>query len=160
MKEVLMPNGKISMVDDQDFELVSEFNWHMSKGGYVRRRVKCTSNERKYDFMFMHRFIMGLAKGDKSVIDHIDGNKLNNQRSNLRICSAADNSRNRRKNKTNKIGFKGIGKSGKSRYRASIKFNYKSIYLGVFDTPEEAHKAYCEAASRLYGEFASNGEPK
>ena len=96
---------------------------------------------------------MGLGRGDKSVVDHINGNGLDNRKANLRIASATENGRNRRRHSNNTSGFKGV-KKDKGRWVANIGGSKNRIRLGSFETPEEAHAAYCEAANRLHGEFA------
>ena len=160
MKEIRLANGSIALVDDADFDALSQYTWSLSPKGYARRRWIDQRSGRKMQIL-MHRQILGLTNGDGKATDHADGNRLNNQRSNIRICTLAENNRNRRINRTSSTGFKGVcRKMGitRDRFVARIKFNYKSIYLGTFDTPEEAHQSYCDAAKRLYGEFASSGE--
>jgi hypothetical protein len=89
------------------------------------------------------------------IIDHIDGNGLNNKWSNLRSCSQSENMRNQKLSKLSKYGFKGVSLSKeKKKYRANIVLNYKQKHLGYFNTPEEAYAAYCAAAKELHGEFA------
>ena len=108
----------------------------------------------------MHRLILGLARGDKRVGEHIkSGDTLNNQDSNLRIGTYEGNNRNRRLAKNNKTGFKGVqrSRSGK-KYRVTIGFKGKTIELGeTYLTPEAGHAAYVAKAKELYGEFANDG---
>ena len=103
----------------------------------------------------MHREIAGLTWGDKLVVDHINGNPLDNRRTNLRVCTNAENMRNRGKNKNNTSGFKGVTyfKFAKL-WKAQIKVDRKGVFLGYFKTPEAAHQAYCEAAAKYHGDFA------
>jgi len=89
-------------------------------------------------------------------IDHIDGDKSNNRISNLRLATHEQNLYNQKVNSTNTSGYKGVVQYY-SRWRAYICINYKRINLGTFDTPEEAHKAYCEAADKHHGKFANHG---
>lgn len=86
------------------------------------------------------------------LIDHIDGNPLNNCINNLRIASQKENLRNSKKRKSNTSGFKGVSKH-RNKWLSYIGFNSKQIHLGRFDTPEEAHAAYCKASKELHGEF-------
>jgi HNH endonuclease/AP2 domain len=89
-------------------------------------------------------------------IDHIDGNKANNRWENLREATPSQNVANSRRNRKNKSGFKGVhAQHGK--WVASITVNGRCIYLGYFDTPEEAHAAYCKAALKHHAEFANDG---
>jgi len=93
------------------------------------------------------------ADPEKKFIDHKDGNRANNHIDNLRYCTQAENSRNRVRHKNNTSGFKGVSRVGR-KYRACIHANRRRIHLGCFDTPEEAHAAYCNAAREVHGEFA------
>ena len=109
----------------------------------------------------LHTLIMNTPKG--MVVDHINGNPLDNRKCNLRICTNAENSRNNTLWKTSSIGLKGVQSakangSAKS-YRARIKYNYEEIQLGTFITKEEAGIAYDKKALELFGEFASLNYP-
>lgn len=142
------------MVDDEDFEEMSKYNW--SCGGrysgkvYARRVTKSKGVQKS---IYMHRVLMRPEPG--MLIDHIDGNTLNNQKSNLRVCNHRENIRNGKNRTTNRSGFKGVSFiAAKKRYAAHIKHNYKSIYLGYFHNPKEAAVTYNMAAIYLFGEFA------
>jgi hypothetical protein len=101
----------------------------------------------------MHREIFGACDGQ--LVDHVDGDGLNNRRSNLRIATRAENNRNAAVRKDNTSGFKGVHwHKGDGRWQAQIRVAGKRIRLGAFDTPEAAHAAYCEAAARYHGAFA------
>lgn len=104
-----------------------------------------------------HRVIWKLVTGSDPVaeIDHKDHDGTNNRWSNLRPAVRSQNARNKL-GVAGKSGFKGVDKKG-SRYVARIMIDYKNHYLGTFDTAEEAHRVYCEAANRLHKEFASHG---
>jgi hypothetical protein len=160
MKEIRLTKGFVALVDDEDYDALSQYTWLLSPKGYARRRL-VDRRSGKTTHTLMHRHILGLSNGDGNATDHIDGNRLNNQRINLRVCTQAENNRNRRVNGSSSTGFKGVfrrARATRDRFVARIKFNRKNIYLGTFDTPEEAHQSYCAAAKRLYGEFASSGE--
>lgn len=101
----------------------------------------------------MHREIMQAPAG--MVVDHIDGNGLNNRRSNLRLCTRMQNSRNRRKNRDSTTEFKGVWRDKRTgRCYAQIRFKGKNLYVGVFDTAIEAARAYDRKALELFAEFA------
>jgi hypothetical protein len=102
--------------------------------------------------LLLHRVITNCPPD--MVVDHRNGRTLDNRRSNLRVCSRAENSRNRARNRNNKLGLKGVTQSPCGGYIAHIRVNGKGQYLGYFPSPESAHHAYCEAARRLHGEFA------
>lgn len=109
----------------------------------------------------MHRVIMervvGRSLSRDEKIDHINGNGLDNRRENLRVCSHSQNLMNRGKNSVNSTGYKGVYRASKNKWRAIITCDYKEYYLGTFNTPEEAYRAYCEAGKRLHGEFFNDG---
>ena len=92
----------------------------------------------------------------KYEIDHRDENKYNNAFSNLRKATSSTNKMNVKTPKINSTGFKGVQKM-RNKYAAHICKNGKQYHLGVYKTPEEAHKAYCEAADKYFGEFANYG---
>jgi hypothetical protein len=100
----------------------------------------------------MHRFILGATKKEQ-MVDHIDGNTLNNQKYNLRIVTPQINSMNKKKARHN-TGYKGVDfNKSAGKWRARICLDYKSIYLGSFDNPEDGYKAYCEASKKYHGEY-------
>jgi hypothetical protein len=130
---------------------------NISKSGYM---IVCINNRE----IPLHRLIYKMKHGninDSLQIDHIDGNKLNNIINNLREVTAANNNKNKKIQKSNTTGFKGVTyrvlKSGIIKYHASITNGDKNKLLGSFNTPEEAHAAYCKAAVELHGEFANFG---
>lgn len=154
MKEILLTRGAVAFVDDEDYPTLSKFNWHVSGSGYASRNLPVKNGRSGQESM--HRLLMRLMKGDSREVDHIDGNKLNNQKNNLRICRRHENQRNKSVRKDNKIGFKGVVAS-KRKFKSYISVSGKTKYLGCFKTPEEAHEVYCLAADLLYGEFANHG---
>jgi hypothetical protein len=141
------------LIDDEDFEKVNVHNWCIfhSRGRtpYVIKQILKNGKRHR---VFLHRMVIGAPEGKE--IDHVNGNTLDNRKMNLRICDHAENVKNCKKNKKNTSGFKGVYFLKKNmKYRALIKNNGKRIHLGLFDTPEEAHKAYCDASKKYHGEF-------
>lgn len=156
MKLISLTQGKHAIIDDDDFEIVSKHKWQSWTSKEFNSFYAISSkriNNTKITNIKMHRLIVGVIGVEGVYIDHINGNGLDNRRSNLRICTHSENMRNCKLYINNKSGYKGVGfHNGK--WRARININKKSVFLGHFDTAEEAHAAYCEAATRLHGEFA------
>jgi hypothetical protein len=98
---------------------------------------------------------MGLPRGDKRCVDHINGAKADNQRSNLRVCTRSQNNMNRAMQGNNKSGFKGVYWCRREeKWLAKVRVDGKRITVGAFDTAESASEAYKAAATQYYGEFA------
>lgn len=148
---VTLTKGYEAIIDASDAQLVGMWNWCADVSGgnaYATRGDWRGSDQR---VVRMHREILAAPAGFD--VDHIDGNKLNNRRSNLRLATRAENNRNRARRRDNKSGFKGVTKHSSGRWRATIKANGKFKHLGVFDTPQEAHAAYLDASRYWHGEF-------
>lgn len=159
-KEIQLSRGMAATVSEEDFEHLSQFRWHVCSvvGPYAGR---CFFIEGKgWRTMAMHREIMTRRGMDPTGlhVDHIDGNGLNNVRSNLRLATPAQNMANSRHKKHPVSNFRGViptpGHHEKTRWRASIKHCDSRTSLGVFDTKEEAARAFDRAAVCLRGEFA------
>ena len=156
MKKIPLTQGKFALVDDADYEWVNEFKWWLSKDGYAIRTVNFRRKDgtRGSSKISMHREILKAENGE--ILDHIDNNRLNNQKQNLRKCTASQNSINSLLSCTNKSGFRGVhwyNKKGK--FRARITINLRKIDLGLFTCPIEAARAYNAAAIKYHGEFAN-----
>ena len=155
MKEIKLTQGKVALVDDKDFEYLNQFKWYAGKKkrNFYAYRKKWIDGGQKT--IIMHRVIMNTPKGMEA--DHKDGNGLNNQEYNLRNCTTAQNTKNRRISKSNnKSGYKGVyWKKSNKTWVAQIKNNYREIYIGCFQTKEGAARAYNEKAVEFYGEFAN-----
>lgn len=148
---VPLTRGLRATVDAGDLERVGQFKWFANgqRGGeYAARHVRTPSGQLT---ILMHRFIMDAPDGVE--VDHVNGNRLDNRRSNLRLCSHRQNSCNTKVRKHNALGLKGVRRSGKG-FRAYIKNLGKQEQLGVFETAEAAAAAYDRRAQELYGRFA------
>jgi hypothetical protein len=150
---ILANKGQEVLVDDEDFAALSQNGWYVDSGGYAARTVWGGGAPGKK--IYMHRVVVGAEAGGKTKVDHINGNKLDNRRSNLRECSHKENIRNQKLRTNNASGVRGVAllpKTGK--WRARIMVDYKERHLGTFETKEQACDAYRLAAARYHGEFA------
>jgi hypothetical protein len=127
--------------------------WH----ALVNKNNTYAQSTRKVGTVYMHRLIAGATA--LQVVDHRDGNGLNNRRENLRIATIAQNQWNSGSHKDCRCGFKGVAES-KSRFTARIRAGRTGIYIGSFATAEEAARAYDEKAIELFGEFARLNFPR
>lgn len=157
-KLISLTKGQFAIVDECDYAWLSQWKWHYGADGYSRRGQSCREDGKKKTRMFsMHREIAEKLFGipDGMHVDHVDRNKLNNRRSNLRLATCAQNRANRGVEGNNTSGFKGVCYHPRcNRWTAAIKFNGKRMHLGFYDTPEQAALAYNEEAIKLFGEFA------
>lgn len=157
MKIVHAIHGEEILVDDEDFEMVSRYRWHISSKGYATCSLKLPNG--KNGVQRMHRMILGLEYGDPRQGDHRDSNaKLDNRRNNLRISTRSQNQMNRGRPKLGNNPLKGVTKTPNGKWAGQIRKEGQHYYLGTFETPEEAHFAYRKAAAELHGEFANFGD--
>lgn len=153
---IKLTKGRETVVDSDDADLAT-IKWYALTKKNARRVYACRDD--KNTRQLIHRVILERILGRpleaKEQVDHRDGDGLNNRRENLRLATASENQRNQHRDRTNTSGFKGAcWDKSVNRWKATIKVNRKCIHLGRFDTPEEAHAAYCAAAIKYHGEFA------
>jgi hypothetical protein len=154
MIEIPLTQGCVALIDECDADKVLQFNWTVSVNkkrqlAYVRRNVTVRGKTRS---VFLHRFL--LDPPPHLEVDHINGNGLDNRRSNLRLATPAENRRNAKLFANNTTGYKGVRRYSKGRWYAEIKAESKPIRLGIFDSKEIAARAYDKAAVEHFGEFA------
>jgi len=147
---IYMSDGTPLLISPQDYDQVARVRWFPSG---AMRHAAGRPNGKKGGCVYLARFIMNPPEG--MVVDHIDRNPHNNQRSNLRVCTRSQNQQNRAAQTNSSSGFKGvfwhaIGK----KWMASIGHEGKAIYLGLHSTPEQAARAYNKMAKKLHGKFA------
>lgn len=144
-----LTKGRHVLLDSEDFPLVGNLMWHTDCNGYARADIRNKETQAHY---LLHRLVMG-SPIDMQV-DHKDGNRLDNRRINLRLCTKLQNARNRRKSWTSSSRFKGVMKY-RNGWRAYIHVNNVDICLGVHRDEVIAAMAYNAAAIHHYGEFAA-----
>lgn len=132
MKKIKLTKGKYAIVDDEDFEFLSQFNWQCDSSGYAVRDIGGRKNKKR---TLMHSLLNKTPKGFHT--DHINRNKLDNRKVNLRTTTPSQNILNSKISKNNTSGYKGV-QWYKNRWVARIKFNYKTMYLGRFKLLSEA----------------------
>lgn len=152
LREIELTKGKSVVMDADDYFYLKKWQWHtlVANGKFYAKRDFLEGF--KIKSALLHRIIMN-PQG-KMTVDHIDGNGLNNQKSNLRLCTHRENLCNRKKNFNSKFKFKGIYKY-KKKWCAYICPNGIKKHLGVFRTQNEAATEYDKAAKKLFGEFAN-----
>ncbi len=149
MKEIKLNGSKnlVTKVDDEDFDMLSGYNWYLtgSGSGYAFGYKKGTYQKKgEQKQISMHRLLLNAKKGDS--VDHINGDRLDNQKSNLRIASHSFNMANRGKFKNNKQGAKGVSLH-KGKYRVQL-------VVGGFETKEQAAEAYIKLHTFYYGKYS------
>lgn len=157
-REIKLTQGQVTLVDADLYEWLMQWKWYArwcpdSRTFYATRNSIRTATGHRHPIQ-MAREILGLTYGDKRIGDHRESTMtLDNRRSNLRIATAEESARNRRAQRSNKSGLKGIYfKEGK--WAAQIRIGGVAKHLGYFGSKEESYLAYCKAAVEHHGEFA------
>jgi hypothetical protein len=154
-----LTKGYEAIIDAADVVLISGFHWHSDVRNHTVYSSRNSTDGGTLRKVYLHNAIFG--KLEDMQIDHIDGNGLNNQRSNLRFATSSQNLQNTGSRKNNKSGLKGVSrKSGRFKWVAQIRANGKKIFLGHFDDPLIAHAAYLNASKNYHREFSNNGEER
>lgn len=151
-RTIQLTRGQVAIVDDEDYEQLSKHSWycHRSSDGSLSA---CRRDKQTRRLVIMHREIAG-APHDK-VIDHRDGNTLNNTRANLRICTQSENNMNKRLASNNTSGAKGVHWHKQiSKWQAMIKKNGRRYFLGSYANIEDAIRAYRNAEDEMFGEYS------
>ena len=144
MKEIKLSKNAVALVDDEDFERLNQFTWCLELTGYAGRKLRVaeTGGIRNIGRLMHHELLPGVVKG-KIHVDHIDGNRLNNQKGNLRYATHSQNLMNRPpKSKLGLYGVRIISRSPGKPYHAYININGKQKHLGYYATAELAAAAY------------------
>lgn len=153
MKTIPLTRGKFALVDDEDYEVLNQSKWCLDSNGYAAR---CIWEDQKRKRIYMHRVVVKAPKG--MFTDHINGDRTDNQKANLRIVTHHQNNFNRRKFPRWTSRYKGVMHKSKSArgklWVSSIKFKKKTRRIGAFDIEHHAALAYDLWAKHLYGKLA------
>lgn len=149
-KMIPLTQGKFAKVDDEDYDRISQHKWSLS-GIYAARATSYLTGKRRT--VMMHREIMSTPDGMET--DHVNGDGLDNRRANLRICTHAENGRNRKAQDGSMSGYKGVSWIKRDRkWRAQIKVGGSLFFLGQSKNPIGCAVAYNEAAKKYFGKYA------
>ena len=150
VKRIKLRSGEETIIDDDDFDAVTQWKWSLNQNGYAYRAYRYGG---KIKEVFLHRFINKTPKGKQT--DHVNGVKLDNRKKNLRSATSKENMANRCSVKGSSSRFKGVSlfkRNGK--WTAQIRADGKLKYLGLFNKEEDAAMAYDEEAKKIHGKFA------
>lgn len=159
MKQIPLTQGQFALVDDEDYDWLMQWKWYAkfnrSTGTYYAARNARMDDGRRTTIR-MHQQIMGSPLA--TDVDHCNHNTLDNRRLNLRACTHAQNMQNQPLRRDSTTKYKGVQWYPKyQKYVARIGVNGKRIFLGYFNTPEDAYTAYCAASEKFHGEFSYLG---
>ena len=154
MKEIPLTQGKIALVDDEDFEGLNKFKWCASKSNNIFYAQRGVRNKGKFKSFLMHREIVNISDGE--LVDHRNGNGLDNQKINLRLATHKQNMQNQdHSHKDNQYGIKGVyWRESRRKFVARIKANGKVKQCGSFNVLGDADSAYRKAEVKYFGEFS------
>ncbi len=156
MKKIKLSNGSYAIVDDEDFEKLSKYNWHIRENGYAVANIPYRGPDGmviKRKSERMHRMVMG--NPENMFIDHANHNPLDNRKINLRIVKQNQNMWNLTKHKDGKSKYKGVSlDSRRKKWLAKICKFRKQKFIGYFLNEEEAAIAYNLHAKEMFGEYA------
>lgn len=155
VRKLILTKGKTAIIDAEDFNRLDKWKWSYKNNGYAVRRQHLGMKEGKQiaKMVMLHREIINVPNG--MVIDHINGNGLDNRKVNLRICTHQQNAQNSKKRKGKRSKYKGVSWFGrKGKWFSRIKVNGKQVCLGYYYDEMGAGCAYDAAAKKYFGQFA------
>ena len=150
IRAIMLRNGGFTVVDESQFARLNSVTWRRNRGGYADRVIKVDGKRKTLQ---IHRLANNTPEG--LCTDHINGHKLDNSGRNLRSCTHSQNNHHRMRKKQTHSDEKYFGVTKNwNKWESGIRINGKNIYLGLFETPEQAAMAYNDAATKYFGEFA------
>lgn len=158
--EIKLTRGFVAIIDKEDYESVRQFKWRVTEAYndtfYATTWMRIKGKGRH---VYLHRFLMQSPKNKK--VSFNNGNSLDCRRENLSILTNSERQLKSRLGKNNSTGYRGVSfNKAAGKYKAYIKKDKKLLYLGLFETAEEAAQTYNEKAKRLFGKFARLNEIK
>jgi len=158
MRKIKLKNCQYFIVDDDMFDSVSKFKWYLDRYGYVRRYRRVSEVSLKTSHIYIHRQLMNFP--ENLLVDHINHNKLDNRRQNLRICTKRQNSLNGKKRRGNYTSkYRGVSWSSSNKMWLARVGIYSKFYSSFHKTEIGAAKKYDELARKYYKEFACPNFP-
>jgi hypothetical protein len=149
-KQIPLNKGAVTIVDEADYERLMKYKWRISEKGYAMRTQ---TDKGKASGVTMHRMLLDPPKG--FMADHINGDRLDNRRCNLRVVNALQNAQNRKKNQNSRSMYKGVSwKVSNGKWQARIRVEKQQYHIGLYDTELEAAYAYNEAAKLQHGDYS------
>ena len=153
MQQIYFKTGESVLVDEEDFKRLNKYKWHRMKGGYAGRRIYFSYHPRSFKDVYMHNWILKTPVGKEA--DHINGNRSDNRRCNLRIVTHAENSCNKGIRTDNRSGFPGVWyDKSRKRWTAELMLHQKKVWLGRFKELSDAIEARKDAEQQFFGHFA------
>jgi hypothetical protein len=159
MRELPLTQGKVALVDDEDFARASQFKWTAMKiyrrkrEMWYARRAECLGRGKSRTIL-LHRFLMDAPQGME--VDHVSGDGLDNRRSsNLRLATRSQNSVNSHRSRKAASGYRGVYSRPNGKFHSKIMFQSKVLHIGIFVDAAKAAAAYDAKARELFGEFAT-----
>lgn len=154
--QITLSKGKVAIVSQEDFEYLNQWKWSLHSGGYAVRREYLGIKDGKEvsRYILMHREI--LKPNDNQEVDHINHNRLDNRRENLRLCDRSENLANNSIRKDNTSGVRGVyWFKPYKKWKVSLTFRGKEYHIGYFTDKEAAIEAKKKAVVKIHGEFAN-----
>lgn len=150
--EIKLFSGEMVKIDEEDYEIIKNYKWRLNKTKKYKYAVAYKLKS-KNKTVVMHRLIMKATK--RQMIDHINGDGLDNRKLNLRFCNKSLNAANSCLHRDNKSGYKGVHWSNRDKkWYSQITLNYKQRLIGLYDNKDDAACAYDKVAQELFGKFA------